>query len=76
MTEAEYDDLVNALTEYNVKITDVNGEFRSTYDIIKDIAAVWDTLDSKSQAALTEKLAGKLVPEYAETYMWNTSNCR
>ena len=58
MTEAEYDDLVNALTEYNVKITDVNGEFRSTYDIIKDIAAIWDTLDSKSQAALTEKLAG------------------
>lgn len=76
MTEAEYDDLVNALTKYNVKITDVNGEFRSTYDIIKDIAAIWDTLDSKSQAALTEKLAGKLVPEYAETHMWNTSNCR
>lgn len=76
MTEAEYDDLVNALTKYNVKITDVNGEFRSTYDIIKDIAAIWDTLDSKSQAALTEKLAGKLVPEYAETHIWNTSNCR
>lgn len=76
MTEAEYNDLVNALTEYNVKITDVNGEFRSTYDIIKDIAAIWGTLDSKSQAALTEKLAGKLVPEYAETHMWNTSNCR
>lgn len=67
MTEAEYDDLVNALTKYNVKITDVNGEFRSTYDIIKDIAAIWDTLDSKSQAALTEKLAGKRVPVCTET---------
>ena len=76
MTEAEYNDLVNALTKFNVKITDVNGEFRSTYDIIKDIAAIWDTLDSKSQAALTEKLAGRLVPEYGETYMWSTSNCR
>lgn len=69
MTDAEYNDLVAALTKYNVKITDANGEFRETYEIISDIAAIWDKLDINSQAALTEKLAGKLVPECAETYI-------
>lgn len=69
MTDAEYNDLVAALTKYNVKITDANGEFRETYEIISDIAAIWDKLDTNSQAALTEKLAGKLVPECAETYI-------
>ena len=67
MTDAEYDDLVAALTKYNVKITDANGNFRNTYDIIKDIAAVWNQLDTNSQAALTEKLAGKFVPDCTET---------
>ena len=42
-----------------VDLTDANGEFRSTYDVLKDIGEVWDTLNSKQQAMLAEEIAGK-----------------
>ena len=65
MSEAKYEELVNALTGYGVKLTE-NGEYRSTYDILKDIAAVWDDISSMDQAALAETLAGKHVPGRTE----------
>lgn len=58
MTEAQYGELVAALTKYNVALTDVNGEFRSTYDIVADIAAMWDKLSTMEQAALANSIAG------------------
>lgn len=58
MTEAEYGDLIAALTKYNVALTDMNGEFRSTYDIVADIAAIWDELSTMEQAALANAIAG------------------
>lgn len=58
MTEAEYGDLVAALTKYNVALTDAVGNFRSTYDIVADIAAKWDDLNSTEQAALANAIAG------------------
>lgn len=57
MSEADYEKLVKALTDMNVALTE-NGEYRSTYDIIKDIAAQWENMTSMEQAALTEALAG------------------
>ena len=42
-----------------VDLTDTNGQFRSTYDILLDISKVWDTLDTKQQALLLENIAGK-----------------
>ena len=56
MTDADYEKLVKALTDAKVALTD-NGEFRSTYDILRDIAAQWQNLTSMEQAALTEALA-------------------
>lgn len=58
MTEAEYGTLVAALTKYNVALTDINGEFRSTYDIVADIAAIWNDLSTMEQAALANAIAG------------------
>lgn len=58
MTDAEYGALVAALTKYNVALTDINGEFRSTYDIVADIAAIWDSLSTMEQAALANAIAG------------------
>lgn len=58
MTESAYEDLVGALTKYNVSLRDVNGEYRDTYDIMKDIAAVWNEMTSSEQAALAELAAG------------------
>ena len=58
MTDAEYGNLVAALTKYNVALTDATGEFRSTYDIVADIAAIWDDLSTMEQAALANAIAG------------------
>lgn len=58
MEEAKYEQLVKALTDHNVALTDANNEYRSTYDIIKDIAAQWDKMSSMEQAALATELAG------------------
>lgn len=55
---AKYDQLVQALTRYNVKLTDVTGQYRSTYDILQDISKIWDQLNSMEQAALAQQLAG------------------
>lgn len=42
-----------------VDLTDANGEFRSTYDVLNDIGKVWDNLNSMQQASLAEEIAGK-----------------
>lgn len=48
------------LTKNQVNIFDQGTEqFRSTYDIMKDISEVWDTLSSTNRASLTEILFGK-----------------
>lgn len=59
-------DKVKALTNVNgnggVDILTESGAFRSTYDILLDIAKVWDQIneaDPQNQAALLEILAGK-----------------
>lgn len=58
INEAKYEEMLNILTKHQVTLTDINGEYRSTYDVLKDIAAVWDDLTSMEQAAVTEQLAG------------------
>lgn len=66
MTKAEYDKLVQSLSNHNVKLTDANNEFRSTYDIVADIAKEWDNMSSMEQAALAETLSGKHTCQYVQ----------
>lgn len=42
-----------------VDITDINGQLRSTYDIMNDLASVWDELGANQQANVLETIAGK-----------------
>lgn len=58
MTASKYEELVKALTDAGVALRDVNGDYRSTYDIMKDIASVWDDMSDMEQAALTTAVAG------------------
>lgn len=58
MTEGTYEELVSALTKYNVALRDSAGEFRSTYDIIADIAKVWDKMSTTEQAGLATAVSG------------------
>ena len=49
------------LTKNQVNIYDgASDKFRSTYDILKDISEIWDTLSSTDRASLTEIMFGKL----------------
>ncbi len=47
------------LTHGAVNIFDDNGNFRSTYNILEDIAEVWERISQTDQAALLETIAGK-----------------
>lgn len=58
MSEASYEDLVKQLTDFNVALTTANGEYRSTYDIMSDIAKQWDNMTSMEQAALATAMSG------------------
>lgn len=57
---AKYEEAIDILTKHKVALTD-NGEFRATYDILQDIAAVWKELSSMEQATIAEQLAGKML---------------
>ena len=57
---AKYQEALDILTKYKVALTD-NGEFRSTYAILQDIASVWEHLSSMEQASIAEQLAGKML---------------
>ena len=50
--------LKKAFADAGVAIEDQNGELRSTFDILQDLAARWDDLDSKQRQYLGEKAAG------------------
>lgn len=51
------EDTVKILTGVDLK--DPNNEFRSTYDILKDIGEVWNDLSDLDKATLAEDIAGK-----------------
>jgi len=62
MTESKYAELIDTLTGHDVQIMDESG-YRATYDILADLAKVWDELSSTEKAALETNIAGKRVPE-------------
>jgi TP901 family phage tail tape measure protein len=47
-----------ALAEYGVAIKDGNGNLRSTYDILADLAPKWETMSNTEQVALGNTLSG------------------
>ncbi|MDC4245500.1 phage tail tape measure protein [Clostridium perfringens] len=52
-------DLVSEVTRGKVSLVDVNGQMRSTYDILLDLGKVWGTLTNNQKALLGQELAGK-----------------
>lgn len=56
ITTAELDKKMRA---FGVAIVDANGELRSTYDILNDLANVWDERTLLEQQAIGEMFAGK-----------------
>ncbi len=73
----ELGESMKALTDQKVALVDLNGEYRSTYDIVKDVAAVWDEMTSKEQAAIQQAiLFGESMEEANELEKAVTTNLR
>lgn len=51
-----------ALTGGKVDIIDMNGAYKSTYEIFRELSEVWDSLSDLTQANILEKIGGKLLP--------------
>lgn len=55
--------MLDEVTNGSVKLTQVTKdgkeEFRSTYDVIKDLSMVWDNLNNMQKSMIAEKFAGK-----------------
>lgn len=50
--------LQSLFSSAGISIEDQNGELRSTFDILQDLAGVWDQLSSKQKQYFGEKVAG------------------
>jgi TP901 family phage tail tape measure protein len=50
-------DNIKSLT--GVDLVDAEGQLRSTYDVMSDLAKVWDSLDGNTQSNVLETIAGK-----------------
>ena len=62
-------DLTRTQDSLGVSLLDMNGNYRSTYEILLDIAKVWDTIKQEDlvtgenrQNALLEMMAGEFLP--------------
>lgn len=53
------DKMIQSVTNGKVQIKESNDEFKSTYEIIKDLSREWGKLDSQKKAMLGEQIAGK-----------------
>lgn len=54
-----FQDKQNFLNDIGVRVLDENGELKSTYQVLSDLAGVWDKLNSKQQGLATTYIAGK-----------------
>ena len=57
-TLSDYRDLVMGLTDNKVNIVGDSGEYKSTYEILKEISKVWDDMNSMEQSSLMKALFG------------------
>lgn len=46
------------LAKYHIDVKNMDGSMRSTYDILKDVAKIWNVLDDSQRQALGETLSG------------------
>ena len=48
----------DALAEYGITVQDVNGNLKSTYDVLAELKPKWDAMTDAQRVALGETLAG------------------
>lgn len=66
--QAQMEALFNKL---GISVYDANGELKNTFDILKDLAPVYKTLDNAQKAYVTETIAGKYQAQNAAAILNN-----
>lgn len=56
--DTDVNNVESQLAYVGIALKDANGELRSTEDVLNDLGAKWDTLNSNQQAAIAKALAG------------------
>lgn len=49
--------------EHDIAIKDQDGQLRSLYDVLKDVAGIWPTLTKNEQAYYLNQQAGRFMPQ-------------
>lgn len=52
--------------DLGIKLYDNEGQLRSSYDILSDLANIWDTLDTNTQNYIALTSSGKILPIQGE----------
>ena len=64
--------ITDIFNDLNVSMYDNEGQLRSSYELLGELAAQWDTLDTNTQNYIASTIAGETTPlqgEYAGTYL-------
>ena len=81
----ELDEAYNTTSKYQAKLKAMTGvdileedgkTFKSTYQILDELAAVWESLSDIDRSSVVYMVAGKRLPEYIVICTKNASNCR
>lgn len=68
------DDTTDGAVKLTQRTKEGKEEFRSTYDIIKDLSRVWDKLNDMQRSIISEKFAGKQNGNVFESLMKNAKD--
>lgn len=74
--EFKYEDILSAVGNAGVAVRDTNGDLRSSYAILSDLAEAWDDMSKAEQAALTKALAGTRQTNVFASLMNNFASAR
>lgn len=66
--------LIKSLSGVDIMLDDTT--FKSTYQIVKELGAVWNDINDINQATILEAIAGRFLPECAEMHTKFIFNCR
>lgn len=69
-------DLDARMRGFGIAIVDANGELRSTYDILSDVADKWGELDSVQRASIRDMLAGTRQQNVFDSIMQNWKDAK
>ncbi len=64
----------DTLKQYGIEVADVNGNLKSTYDVLQELKPVWDNLSDAERVSLGNTLAGQNQYKVLSSVLFNLSS--